>query len=54
MEHVFRKNANFIINTGTATATDIDTLIKVIHEKVQQQHNVDLIREVQIVGEIDE
>ena len=48
---VSEKHANFIINTGTATANDIDALIKVMHEKVQQQHNVDLIREVQIVGE---
>ncbi|MDH5601422.1 MAG: UDP-N-acetylenolpyruvoylglucosamine reductase, partial [Gammaproteobacteria bacterium] len=45
------KHANFIINTGTATATDIETLINVVHEKVQQQHSVNLIREVKIVGE---
>ena len=51
---VSEKHANFIINTGTATANDIDALIKVIHEKVQQQHGVNLIREVQIVGELDE
>ncbi len=51
---VSEKHANFIINTGTATAKDIETLINTVHEKVQQQHNVDLIREVQIVGERDE
>ncbi len=48
---VSEKHANFIINTGTATAKDIKTLIKAVHEKVQQQYDVDLIREVQIVGE---
>ncbi len=51
---VSEKHANFIINTGTATAKDIETLINTVHEKVQQQHGVDLIREVQIVGEVDE
>ncbi len=47
---VSEKHANFIINTGTATAKDIEKLIEIVHEKVQQQHGVDLIREVQIVG----
>lgn len=51
---VSEKHANFIINTGTATAKDIATLIETVHEKVQQQHNVDLIREVQIIGECDD
>ena len=51
---VSEKHANFIINTGTATAKDIEELINTVHEKVQQQHGVDLIREVQIVGERDE
>lgn len=51
---VSEKHANFIINTGTATAKDISALIKTVHEKVLQQHGVDLIREVQIVGEHSE
>ena len=51
---VSEKHANFIINTGTATAKDIEELINTVHEKVQQQHGVDLIREVQIIGERDE
>ena len=46
------KHANFIINTGTATAKDIATLIEKIHDEVKQQHNVDLIREVQFIGEV--
>lgn len=49
---VSEKHANFIINTGTATAKDIATLIEKIHDKVKQEHNVDLIREVQFIGEI--
>ena len=51
---VSEKHANFIINTGTATAKDITTLIETVHKKVQQQHNVNLIREVQIIGECDD
>lgn len=51
---VSEKHANFIINTGTATAKDIKALIETVHEKVKQQHGVDLIREVQIVGEANE
>jgi len=51
---VSEKHANFIINTGTATARDIEELITTVHKKVQQQHNVNLIREVQIIGETGE
>lgn len=51
---ISEKHANFIINTGTATAKDIKALIEAVHEKVLQQHKVNLNREVQIVGELDE
>lgn len=51
---VSEKHANFIINTGTASANDIKALIKTVHEKVQQQHGIDLIREVELIGEVDE
>ena len=51
---VSEKHANFIINTGTATAKDIKSLIDNVHKKVLQQHNVDLIREVQIIGETND
>ena len=48
---VSEKHANFIINTGTATSGDIETLINTVQAKVQEQHNINLIREVQIIGE---
>lgn len=51
---VSEKHANFIINTGTATAEDIKSLIKNVHEKILQQHGVDLNREVQIIGEAND
>ena len=48
---VSEKHANFIINTGTATAGDIETLIERVAETVKREHGVELVREVHIVGE---
>ena len=48
---VSEKHANFIVNVGNATARDISALIIIVHETVLQQHGVDLIQEVQVVGE---
>jgi UDP-N-acetylmuramate dehydrogenase len=45
------KHANFIINTGNASAADIESLIKKIEVTVEQLHGVKLEREVRIVGE---
>ncbi len=48
---VSEKHANFIINTGTASATDIENLILHIQKTVQEQCRVELQTEVHIVGE---
>ncbi len=48
---VSEKHANFIINTGTATAADVEALIARVAAEVESQHGVQLIREVHIVGE---
>jgi len=45
------KHANFIINTGDATATDIEELIEHVRQTVIEQHGVELQHEVRIVGE---
>jgi len=45
------KHANFIVNTGTANATDIEELIKHVQKQVNQQTGIDLHREVKIVGD---
>ncbi len=45
------KHANFIINTGGATAHDVETLIKNIVKTVMEKQAVQLQREVHIVGE---
>jgi len=46
------KHANFIINTGDATATDIEELIEHVRQTVFDQHGVELKHEVRIVGEV--
>jgi len=48
---VSEKHANFIINTGTATAADIEALIMRIQERVERDSGVRLETEVRIVGE---
>ncbi len=45
------KHANFIINSGSASAKDIESLILMIQEKVKLDHGVELVPEVKIVGE---
>lgn len=49
--YVSEMHANFIINTGEATAADIENLILHIQETVVETHGVVLYPEVQIVGE---
>ena len=49
---VSEKHANFIINTGTATATDIEELIEHVRQTVIDVHGVALVHEVRIVGEV--
>ena len=48
---VSEKHANFIVNTGTATAKDIENLIKYVQRKVQYLHGVALQTEVCVIGE---
>lgn len=48
---VSEKHANFIINTGNATAKDIEDLINKVRQVVQETHGVMLETEVHIVGD---
>ena len=48
---VSEKHANFIINTGNASAKDIETLIYYIQDVVYEKYKIKLMPEVQIVGE---
>ncbi|GAB1231552.1 UDP-N-acetylmuramate dehydrogenase [Ferrigenium sp. UT4] len=48
---VSEKHANFIVNVGGATATDIENLIGAVQATVLQQTGIELHPEVRIVGE---
>ena len=48
---VSEKHANFIINTGDATAADVEALIRHIRTAVEERHGIRLELEVHIVGE---
>ena len=48
---VSEKHANFIINSGNATSSDIEQLIELIQATVFEKHVVELIPEVRIIGE---
>jgi UDP-N-acetylmuramate dehydrogenase len=48
---VSEKHANFIINTGNATAADVEALISHLRETVEEKCGVRLELEVHIVGE---
>jgi len=48
---VSTKHANFIENTGHATAADIEALIEYVQQQVKQHHDISLNTEVCRVGE---
>ena len=45
------KHANFIVNAGGATAADIEALIAKVRQTVKEQHGVELVTEVRVIGE---
>jgi UDP-N-acetylmuramate dehydrogenase len=47
---VSTRHANFIVNTGGATARDILALMELVQKRVAEKFEVDLVPEVKIVG----
>jgi len=47
---VSEKHANYIVNTGNATAEQVIMLISLIKQKVRTQFNIQLQEEIQLVG----
>lgn len=45
------KHANFIVNAGGATAADIEALIAKVQQTVKEQHGLELVTEVRVIGE---
>ena len=48
------KHANFIVNTGRASASDIEALINMVQERVARETGIHLKQEVHIIGEAKE
>ena len=48
---VSEKHANFIINLGNASALDIENIITYIQKVVFEKKNIQLLREIRIIGE---
>ncbi len=48
---VSHKHANFIVNSGNATASDVRSLISLIHQTVYKKHTVSLVEEIQYIGD---
>jgi UDP-N-acetylmuramate dehydrogenase len=47
-------HANFIVNTGTAVAADIEAVIDRVRNAVKEQTGVELVQEVRIIGAVSE
>ncbi|MBN1237980.1 MAG: UDP-N-acetylmuramate dehydrogenase [Gammaproteobacteria bacterium] len=45
------KHANFIVNTGSATAEDIETLIESVRRRVREETGIELELEARVIGE---
>ncbi|MEN9387400.1 MAG: UDP-N-acetylmuramate dehydrogenase, partial [Cyanobacteriota bacterium] len=43
-------HANFIVNTGAATAAEIDQLISAVQQRIQAAHGITLHTEVKRLG----
>lgn len=50
---VSEKHANFIVNLGHATASDIEALIATIKSIVKEKQGIELMQEVKVIGESD-
>jgi UDP-N-acetylmuramate dehydrogenase len=50
---VSEMHANFIVNDGTAKASDIEQLIAHVMRTVKERHGVELKPEVRVVGEAE-
>lgn len=47
---VSEKHANFIVNTGGATAQDVMALIEIVRSEVEEEHGIRLVPEVRFLG----
>lgn len=48
---VSETHANFIVNSGGATATDILSVVSLVRQKVREKYNIELQLEIEVTGE---
>ena len=48
------KHANFIVNSGDASAADVRGLAELVRERVRRERGIELEYEVEFVGRWDE
>ena len=48
---VSKKHAGFVVNTGKATASDVEIILEDIQKKVYEEHKVELEKEIIIIGD---
>lgn len=48
---ISEKHANFFVNNGTGTARDVLELIKICKQKAKEKFGIDLLEEIQMVGD---
>lgn len=48
---ISEKHANFIINTGTATAADVRSLVSAVRARIRERFGCELELEIRLVGE---
>ena len=48
------KHANFIINTGDASAVDVEALISYVQTQVKERSGIELCPEVRVIGEYEQ
>ncbi len=48
---VSKKHAGFVVNTGKATAADVEQILEDVKERVYEKYNVELEEEIIIIGD---
>ena len=51
---VWENHANFIVNIGQATSSDVLRLMKKMYDEVKTRYTIELVPEIKYIGKIDE
>ena len=50
---ISEKHPNFLVNTGTASAADLENLGELIRKRVSKERQIELVWEITRIGEKD-